>query len=86
MNPIIVAVLVYLLRYMYQPTLYMYQVATGTMTDRGSMKTGMYLAISRLYTGIADSERWPVDRLRVASQLVDLSPAHPGGGGVRCGG
>ena len=35
----------------------------GTMTDTGSVKTGMYLAMGRLYTGIADCERWPVDRL-----------------------
>ena len=53
------------------------------MMDSGSVKTGMYLAIGRLYTGIADCERWPVDRLHMASRLVDV---HLWGGGLRCGG
>ena len=59
----------------------MYQITTGTMTDSDSVKTGMYLAIGRLYTGIADCERWPVDRTHVASWLVDPSPAHVRGWG-----
>ena len=31
------------------------------MTDSGSVKTGIYLSVGRLYTGIADCERWLVD-------------------------
>jgi len=31
------------------------------MTDSGSVKTGMYLVVGRLKTGMADTERWPVD-------------------------
>ena len=62
-------------------------MTTGTMKDNGSVKTGMYLAIGRLYTDMADCERWLVDRTHVASWLVDPSPAHVRGeGGVRCDG
>ena len=38
-----------------------YRITTGIMMDSGSVKTGMYLAIGRLYAGIADCEPWPVD-------------------------
>ena len=37
-------------------------ITTGTVTDSGSVKTGLLVTIGRyIYTDMADCERWPVD-------------------------
>ena len=56
-------------------------ITLGTMMDRGSLRTGMYLAIGRLYTGIADCERWGVDRPHMVSGRLTSPPPMWGGGG-----